>query len=74
MKNDLICSAPDAGTLLKMIAQYFYGKPEDFTIHEKVLSNGTTEGTIYKKVTGKKLSNYVTRSTKKGRYRFEYVW
>jgi hypothetical protein len=70
-------SAPSVETLLKMIADYFCGKPNDFVIYEKVGVHAKTgkdfyEGMVYKKETGKKLDKYVVRRIK-GRYRLELI-
>ena len=72
MKNKLIASAPNAGELLKMVAQYFVVSLDDILLHEKVMSDGTTERTIYRKSTGRYYSSYVV-TVKKDRYRFELV-
>jgi len=71
MKNKLIASAPSVEELLKMIAKYFCGVPNDYVIYE-VVSKGVYNGTVYKKATGEKLSSYVVKR-KKDRYRFELV-
>jgi len=77
MKNKLIMSAPSAEELLRMIAGYFCGNPNDYVIYERTgVCKGTGkdfyEGTVYKKETGKKLDKYIVKR-QKGRYRFERI-
>jgi hypothetical protein len=60
-----------------MIANYFCGNPNDFTIYEQVGVIAKTgkdfyKGTLYKKTTGKKLDKYVV-TLKEGRYRLELI-
>jgi len=67
MKTRLIASAPSAEKLLEMIAQYFYGKPENYRI-------GNT-GLLYSKKpngTERLLESFLVIK-KKDRYRFERI-
>ena len=72
MKNQLICSAPDRDTLLRMIAGYFYLTTEDVELSRDGADLAPGEWLVYNKSRGRYLKSHIVRQ-KKSRWRFELI-